>query len=49
MSENDAPPKDFKANKVLVAEDNAVVRKGLINFLQKWGYEIIEAENVISE
>ncbi|MBU0485862.1 MAG: response regulator [Proteobacteria bacterium] len=31
--------------KVLIAEDNAVVRKGLFNFLQKWGYEPIEAEN----
>lgn len=45
MSKNDSPVIDFKANKVLVAEDNAVVRKGLINFLQKWGYEIIEADN----
>lgn len=29
--------------KVLVAEDNAVVLKGLHNFLQKWGYEPIKA------
>jgi len=33
-----APPK------VLVAEDNNVVRKGLTNFLTKWGYTPIEAE-----
>ncbi len=45
MSENEVSPEDFKANKVLVAEDNPVVRKGLINFLQKWGYEVIEADN----
>lgn len=45
MSENDSSPEVFKANKVLVAEDNPVVRKGLINFLQKWGYEFIEADN----
>jgi DNA-binding response OmpR family regulator len=31
--------------KVLVAEDNPVVRKGLNNFLIKWGYIPIEAEN----
>lgn len=31
--------------KVLVAEDNPVVRKGLNNFLVKWGYEPIEADN----
>ncbi|PLX50208.1 MAG: two-component system response regulator [Desulfobulbaceae bacterium] len=31
--------------KVLVAEDNPVVRKGLTNFLKKWGYEAIEADN----
>ncbi len=29
---------------VLVAEDNNVVRRGLTNFLNKWGYEPIEAE-----
>lgn len=43
-----APPhttEPFKATKVLVAEDNPVVRKGLINFLKKWGYETIEADN----
>ena len=31
--------------KVLIAEDNNVVRKGLINFLKKWGYQAIEADN----
>ena len=31
--------------KVLIAEDNSVVRKGLINFLTKWGYQAIEADN----
>jgi len=31
--------------KVLVAEDNPVVRKGLNNFLVKWGYEPVEADN----
>ncbi len=31
--------------KVLIAEDNPVVRKGLSNFLKKWGYEPIEVEN----
>ncbi|MDH3393978.1 MAG: response regulator transcription factor [Desulfobulbaceae bacterium] len=31
--------------KVLITEDNDVVRKGLINFLQKWGYHAIEANN----
>ncbi len=45
MSENDASPQTFQATKVLVAEDNPVVRKGLVNFLRKWGYEPIEAEN----
>ncbi|MEN8258949.1 MAG: response regulator transcription factor [Thermodesulfobacteriota bacterium] len=45
MPENDASPEVFKANKVLVAEDNPVVRKGLINFLKKWGYDVIEADN----
>jgi DNA-binding response OmpR family regulator len=29
--------------KVLVAEDNAVVLKGLHNFLRKWGYEPVKA------
>lgn len=45
MPEHDTPPESFKANKVLVAEDNSVVRKGLVNFLKKWGYEVIEADN----
>lgn len=31
--------------KVLIAEDNAVVRKGLSNFLDIWGYLAVEAEN----
>ncbi|HIJ90769.1 MAG: response regulator transcription factor [Desulfobulbaceae bacterium] len=38
-------PKAAKRHKVLVAEDNPVVRKGLNNFLVKWGYEPIEADN----
>jgi len=29
--------------KVLIAEDNVVVRQGLQNFLHKWGYEPIKA------
>jgi DNA-binding response OmpR family regulator len=45
MSDNDDSPDVFKANKVLVAEDNPVVRKGLVNFLEKWGYEVVEADN----
>ncbi|RJX24840.1 MAG: DNA-binding response regulator [Desulfurivibrio sp.] len=35
---------DVISKKVLVAEDNAVVRKGLTNFLTKWGYTPVEAE-----
>jgi len=35
-------PKRFK---ILVAEDNPVVRKGLNNFLVKWGYEPVEAND----
>ncbi len=31
--------------KILLAEDNPVVRKGLENFLNKWGYDTISAEN----
>ena len=38
-------PKPPKRHKILVAEDNPVVRKGLNNFLVKWGYEPIEADN----
>lgn len=34
-----------QTKKVLVAEDNAVVRKGLNNFLTKWGYTPVEVEN----
>ena len=51
MQEKEAPheaiktPKAPKRHKVLVAEDNPVVRKGLNNFLIKWGYEPIEADN----
>ncbi len=37
--------KKQKVVKILVAEDNPVVRKGLKNFLTKWGYFPIEAEN----
>lgn len=36
---------DIISHKVLVAEDNAVVRKGLTNFLTKWGYIPVEAAN----
>lgn len=39
------PPKAPKRHRILVAEDNPVVRKGLNNFLVKWGYEPIEADN----
>lgn len=51
MQENTAPPetpplpKAPKRHKILVAEDNPVVRKGLNNFLVKWGYEPVEADN----
>ena len=38
-------PKAPKRPKILVAEDNPVVRKGLNNFLVKWGYEPIEVDN----
>lgn len=38
-------PSTPNAPKVLIAEDNAVVRKGLNNFLVKWGYVPVEAEN----
>jgi DNA-binding response OmpR family regulator len=31
--------------KVLLAEDNPVVRKGLNNFVSKWGFQPVEAEN----
>lgn len=31
--------------KVLLAEDNPTVRKGIENFLNKWGYEPVEADN----
>ncbi|MCB2181494.1 MAG: response regulator [Desulfobulbaceae bacterium] len=38
-------PASSSANQVLVAEDNPVVRKGLISFLKKWGYATIEVDN----
>jgi DNA-binding response OmpR family regulator len=38
-------PNPPKLIKILVAEDNPVVRKGLNNFLTKWGYAPIEADN----
>ena len=41
----DEASKARKRHKILVAEDNPVVRKGLNNFLVKWGYEPIEADN----
>lgn len=31
--------------KVLIAEDNPVIRKSLSNFLEKWGYSSVEAES----
>lgn len=37
--------KASKNPKILVAEDNPVVRKGLNNFLVKWGYEPVEVDN----
>lgn len=47
MSTDKQPPPSHPAvrPKVLVTEDNSVVRKGLINFLEKWGYQTIEADN----
>ena len=44
MSEK-TPSASHQVVKVLVAEDNPVVRKGLHNFLTKWGYVPVEAEN----
>lgn len=43
-----APPANGRIKKptrVLLAEDNPVVRKGLNNFVTKWGFEPVEAEN----
>ncbi len=43
-----APPPQGQSKrpmKVLLAEDNPVVRKGLNNFVKKWGFEPVEAEN----
>jgi DNA-binding response OmpR family regulator len=34
-----------KPPKVLAAEDNPVVRKGLTNFLSQWGFQPVEATN----
>ena len=31
--------------KILLAEDNPVVRKGLMNFLLKWGYDPVEVDD----
>ncbi len=48
MNESSSP-QNLKDNQsrptVLVAEDNPVVRKGLCNFLGKWGYRPVEVEN----
>lgn len=45
-SEKDTAPRATTPRpKVLIAEDNPVVRRGLTNFLAKWGYEPIESEN----
>jgi|GEM_PF-7035752 len=43
-ADDSAPARDYTPLKVLVAEDNKVVRKGLTNFLGKWGYTPVEAE-----
>ena len=42
---NDSPTPIFQANKILIAEDNPVVRKGLVSFLEKWGYEVTQSDN----
>lgn len=34
-----------RGTSILVAEDNDVVRKGLVNFLIKWGYSPVEVKN----
>ncbi|MFZ5774808.1 MAG: response regulator transcription factor [Thermodesulfobacteriota bacterium] len=39
----ETPGESGKKQKILVAEDNPVVQKGLNNFLVKWGYEPVEA------
>ncbi len=44
MSPQTPPPAPSRL-KVLVAEDNAVVRRGLANFLTQWGYHPIEVDN----
>ncbi len=38
-------PQNFQANKILIAEDNPVVRKGLVSFLEKWGYDVTQTDN----
>ena len=50
--EGDDSPEEVKSTnsgsppvKVLIAEDNPVVRKGLHNFMVKWGYLPVEAED----
>ena len=44
MKEKEAPNTPTR-HKILVAEDNPVVRKGLNKFLVQWGYEPIEVDN----
>ncbi len=43
--ENTQPTQNKTLFKVLVAEDNPVVRKGVVNFLTKWGFAPLEAES----
>ncbi len=47
MKEKEAipSPKASTRHKILVAEDNPVVRKGLHKFLVQWGYEPVEVDN----
>lgn len=40
QSPPDSPPTDKP--KVLIAEDSPVVRRGLQNFLDQWGYQAVE-------
>lgn len=42
QNEQATSPNPQPKTKVLVAEDNPVVRRGLQNFLVKWGYEPVE-------
>ncbi len=39
------PEKTINKPKILLAEDNPVVRKGLESFLNKWGYNTTSADN----